>query len=271
VTTTKRYATEDGAAVLRVGDCREELKRLADGSVDLVVTDPPYNIGLDYHEGYDDGQPEDAFLAMLEGAMGQCLRVLKPGGGLFLFMGANLQAEALVLLKRLGFAWRNTIVWHQTFGQAQKKKFTPSWVAIHHVVKPGADFTFNADAVRVPSARLLRYNDRRANPKGKVPDDVWVLDPDRLRELLDPAGDVWLQSRVCGTFGERTGHVTQLPLPLVERIVRVASNPGELVLDPFAGSGTVLAAALRLGRHAYGVELSPETAALAWDRVTSRG
>jgi site-specific DNA-methyltransferase (adenine-specific) len=174
-----------------------------------------------------------------------------------------------VLLKRLGFAWRNTIVWHQTFGQAQQRKFTPSWVAIHYVVKRGGPFTFNADAVRVPSARQLRYNDRRANPRGKVPDDVWVLDPDRLRELLDPAGDVWLQSRVCGTFGERCGHVTQLPLPLVERIVKLASNPGGLVLDPFAGSGTVLVAARRLGRRYLGVELSEGTAELAWQRTQS--
>jgi DNA modification methylase len=72
------------------GNCLDVLPTLPDGTVDLVVTDPPYNIGLSYHDAYDDSQPADAFLAMLGAAMGQCHRVLKPGGGLFLFMGVNL-------------------------------------------------------------------------------------------------------------------------------------------------------------------------------------
>jgi site-specific DNA-methyltransferase (adenine-specific) len=255
-------------AELYVGDCREVLPALPDGGVDLIVTDPPYNIGLAYHDRYDDAQDAGAFLAMLEVALRQCLRVLRPDGSFFLFMGPDRQAEALVLLKRLGFTHRNTIVWHNTFGNSQRRKFTPSWTAIHYMVKDPAHFTFNAEAVRVPSARQLRYGDKRANAKGKVPDDVWVLLPqEQAPECFSPDSDLWLVSRVCGTFKERVGHVTQLPLALVERIVKVASNPGDMILDPFSGSATVLAAARRLGRRSVGIELSPQTAALAWGRL----
>jgi site-specific DNA-methyltransferase (adenine-specific) len=76
---------------------------------------------------------------------------------------------------------------------------------------------------------------------------------------------------VCGTFKERVGHVTQLPLALVERIVKVASNPGDLVLDPMCGTGTVLAASRRLGRGSIGIELSDETASLAQERLMQEG
>jgi DNA polymerase I-like protein with 3'-5' exonuclease and polymerase domains/DNA modification methylase len=253
---------------VRVGDCREVLATLPDGSADLAVTDPPYGIGLHYHDQYDDDQPAAEFLGLLEGALRQVYRVLKRAGSLFLFMGPKYQAEALVLLKHIGFHWRRTIAWHNTFGQAQQNNFTPTWTAIHYVVKDPQGYTFNADAVRVPSARQLLYNDKRASPRGKLPDDFWVLAGEaREAGFFSPEGDAWLESRVCGTFKERVGHVTQLPLTLVERIVKVASNPGDVVLDPFLGSGTVLVAAARPGRRGIGVELSEKTAALARERL----
>lgn len=252
---------------LVVGDCRTELTKIATESVDLVTTDSPYNIGLKYNDVYNDAQNPEAFLGMIRDALLQVRRVLKPNGSLFFFMGSEYQAECLVLLKWMGFHVRNTIAWYTTFGQAQQSKFTKSWVAIHYVTKHPTDFTFNADAVRVPSARQLRYGDKRANPNGKVPDDTWVLLPDeQAPECFDPASDLWLQSRLCGTFKERVGHATQLPLPLVERIVKVASNPGDLVLDPFAGTGTTLVAAMRLGRRSIGIEISPQTAEIAQRR-----
>ena len=102
----------------------------------------------------------------------------------------------------------------------------------------------------VPSARQTKYNDRRAAPGGKI------------------MGDVWQISRVCGTFHERVeGVPTQLPRELVSRIIGVSSNPGDLVLDPFAGSGTTLAVAKEMGRRAIGIELNAEYAAIAGGRV----
>jgi site-specific DNA-methyltransferase (adenine-specific) len=111
--------------------------------------------------------------------------------------------------------------------------------------------TFNADAVRVPSDRQTKYRDKRANPKGRVP------------------GDVWHVPRVCGTFRERRDHCCQTPEEVVERIIRVASNPGDLVVDPMCGTGTTLAVAKRLGRRYLGVELCEATADLARRRVVT--
>ena len=128
-------------------------------------------------------------------------------------------------------------------------------------------FTFNADAVRVPSARQTTYADRRANPVGKLPDDTWVLRPQEDERFFDPADDTWYVPRVCGTFKERGDHPCQMPLALLERIIRVASNPGDLVLDPFAGSGTTLAAAKKLGRDYLGIELSENYAERVRDRL----
>jgi site-specific DNA-methyltransferase (adenine-specific) len=253
-----------------VGDCRKVMSNFVAGSIDTCVTDPPFNLGVRYHDKYNDKQRDEVFLKeTLEPAVVQIRRVLKPTGSLFLFMGSGLQAEALVLLKKIGFHHRRTIAWYNTFGNCQQRNFTPSWTAIHYVTKHPANFTFNADAVRVSSARQLKYADRRANPKGKLPDDTWVL----LREhapkgCFDPDTNLWEESRVCGTFKERVDHVTQLPLPVVERIIRVASNPNDVILDPFAGSGTVIVAAQKLGRRGLGIELSEETAVLANERLS---
>jgi site-specific DNA-methyltransferase (adenine-specific) len=260
-----------------VGDCRRVLPQFGAGLVDLIVTDPPYAIGQNYGEHYDDGRGESAFLAMLEEALAALNRVLKADGSLFIVMGSNLQAEVLVLLKRLGFHWRRTIVWYETFGQAQQGNFTPSWRAIHYVTKDPKDFTFNADAVRVPSQRQLRYNDKRAKSGGKLPDDTWLLlrtwalVPDvQLPELQTGDNDLWLASRVCGTFHAKVDHVNQMPLPVLDRIIRVASHPGQLVLDPFAGTNTTGIAAAALGRRHIGVELSEQTARLARETFAER-
>jgi site-specific DNA-methyltransferase (adenine-specific) len=164
-------------------------------------------------------------------------------------------------LDALGLTMRNWIVWHYTFGVHCKLKFTRSHAHIFYYVADPKRFTFNADAVRVPSARQTTYADRRANPKGRVPDDTWVLRPQEEEERCFQAEmDTWYVSRVCGTFKERTGHPCQMPEAVLERIIRAASDPGDLVVDPFAGSGTTLATAYRLGRRYLGIELSAEYA-----------
>jgi site-specific DNA-methyltransferase (adenine-specific) len=127
--------------------------------------------------------------------------------------------------------------------------------------------TFNAQGVRVPSARQRIYHDRRANPRGKQPDNVWVLRPQEEPEAFRPDSDVWHVPRVAGTFRERLRHVCQMPIAVLERIVRLASSPGELVLDPFAGTGTTLVAAKRHGRGWLGIEKCAATAKLAQARL----
>jgi site-specific DNA-methyltransferase (adenine-specific) len=138
------------------------------------------------------------------------------------------------------------------------------------MVKDLKHFTFNASAVRVPSARQLVYGDGRANPMGRLPDDTWILRPQDIPWTFQPDEDTWYLPRINGTFKEREGwHGCQMPEQLLGRIIRACSNEGELVLDPFGGSGTTLAVAKKLGRRYLGYELSAEYAARIEKRLAS--
>lgn len=241
------------------GDCVERLAGLDAGSVDLVFADPPFNIGYDY-DVYDDRRAKRDYLAWADKWLEAAVRVLAPTGSFFLAIGDEFAAEHKVRLDELGLTLRNWIVWHYTFGVNCTKKFNRSHAHILYYVRdprPGG-FTFNADEVRVPSARMTTYADRRANPVGKLPDDTWVLRPQETDDHFQPESDTWYLPRVCGTFKERTGHPCQMPEAVLERIIRVASNPHDKVLDPFAGSGTTLAVAKKLGRRYLGFDLSED-------------
>jgi site-specific DNA-methyltransferase (adenine-specific) len=166
-------------------------------------------------------------------------------------------------------------VWHYTFGQQTKKMFAKSHTHILYFSKdkpnPGmTNLTFNADAVRVASARQTTYADSRANPKGKLPDDTWFLRPQEAAPhgYFEPGMDTWYESRVCGTFREREGwHGCQMPIAVLNRIILASSNPGEIVLDPFNGSGTTVVAAALLGRRFIGIDQSEEYVAYARKRL----
>ncbi|MBA4062860.1 MAG: site-specific DNA-methyltransferase [Isosphaera sp.] len=241
------------------GDCVEVLGRLPAGCADLVFADPPFNIGYDY-DVYDDRRGKADYLAWADRWLAAAVRVLKPTGAFFLAIGDEFAAEHKVRLDALGLTLRNWIVWHYTFGVSCTKKFNRSHAHIFYHVRDAKRCTFNADGVRVPSARQTTYADRRANSAGKLPDDTWVLRPQESGEHFRAGDDTWFVSRVCGTFRERTGHPCQMPEAVLDRIIRVATNPGDLVVDPFAGSGTTLAVAKKLGRRFLGVELSDEYA-----------
>jgi DNA modification methylase len=247
------------------GDCLVHLAQLREASVDLAFADPPFNIGYEY-DVYHDRHPRDAYLAWTDRWLAAVRRLLKPTASFYVAIGDEYAAEVKVRLDGLGLTLRNWIVWHYTFGVSCKQKFNRSHAHIFYYVVDPKRFTFNADAVRVPSARQTTYADRRANPAGKLPDDTWVLRPQEDGRFFRPGEDTWYFSRVCGTFKERTEHPCQMPEAVLERIIRVSSDPGDLVLDPFAGSGTTLAVAKRLGRGYLGVELSEEYA----DRIRQR-
>jgi site-specific DNA-methyltransferase (adenine-specific) len=241
------------------GDCLDVLGKVDAGSVDLVFADPPFNIGYEY-DVYQDKRAKRDYLAFADKWMAAVKRVLKPTGSFFLAIGDEFAAEHKVRLDDLGLNFRNWIVWHYTFGVNCKRKFNRSHAHIFYYTADAKNFTFNADDIRVPSARMTTYADRRANPVGKLPDDTWILRPQETEEHFDPESDTWNVSRVCGTFHERTGHPCQMPEAVLERIIRVASNPGDKVLDPFAGSGTTVAVAKKLGRKFLGIELSEQYA-----------
>ncbi|MFQ5495546.1 MAG: DNA-methyltransferase [Phycisphaerae bacterium] len=241
------------------GDCIEEMGKLEAGGVDLAFADPPFNIGYDY-DVYDDKRSCEDYLGWSRRWMAEVIRLLKPTGAFWLAIGDEYAAELKVMATReLGLTCRSWVVWYYTFGVHCKYKFARSHAHLFHFVKDAKRFTFHTDAIRVPSARQLVYGDGRANAKGRVPDDTWILRPQDLPDGFTADGDTWYFPRVCGTFKQRRGfHGCQMPEQLLGRIIKVCSNEGETVLDPFAGSGTTAAVAKKLGRPYLGIELSDE-------------
>ncbi len=253
-------------------NCITGMKRLPDGCVDLAFADPPFNIGYDY-DSYDDSREAREYLDWSKQWTGEVVRLLKPDGAFWLAIGDEFAAELKVMMTHEHrLHCRSWVVWYYTFGVNCKLKFTRSHTHIFHFVKHPKRFTFNADdpAIRIPSARQLVYGDRRANPKGRLPDDTWILRPQDLPEGFQPDEDTWYFSRVCGTFKERAGwHGCQMPEQLLGRVIRATSRPGELVLDPFGGSGTTLAVAKKLERRYLGFELSDEYSRQAGQRLAA--
>lgn len=256
------------------GDCIEGLERLEAGSVDLAFADPPFNIGYDY-DVYDDRSDAEQYLDWTRKWGEAVRRVLKPTGTFWLAIGDEYAAELKIIFqKHLGFTCRSWVIWYYTFGVNCTKKFSRSHAHLFHFVVDAKRFKFiNMDpAVRVPSARQLVYADSRADSNGRLPDDTWILRPQDLPEGFQAHEDTWYFSRVCGTFKERAGwHGCQMPEQLLGRIIRVSSDPGDLVLDPFSGSGTTLTVAKKLGRQWIGFELSPAYAAQAQIRLDAAG
>lgn len=281
------------------GDCIAQMNAWPEDSVDLVFADPPYNIGFKYDQ-YEDTMDCDKYIEWTKDWINGATRLLKPSGSMYILIGDEYAAETRLHLKALQqqgkLLFRNWIIWHYTFGQRCKAKFNRSHAHLFYCVgsaavnpktgKPRANltkktpFTFNYDAVAVPSARMTTYNDARQNPKGKLPDDTWVLKFPAMKDWhtrpqqaadegnFDVGWDTWYQSRLAGTFKEREQwHPCQLPEALLERIIRCSSNEGDLAFDPFAGSGTTLAVANRLGRHWLGCELSADYRKRALKRI----
>ena len=225
---------------IRQGDCVELLAGVEEPFADLIFADPPFNIGYKY-DVYEDRKAYDEYYAWTERWMGTCVeKALKPHGSFWVAIGDEYAAEVKRIGDGLGLHLRNWVIWHYTFGQNTKRKFARSHAHLFYWARHPREFTFNADAVRVPSARQTTYADKRAHPKGKLPDDTWSF------------------SRVCGTFKERVlWHPCQMPEKVLERIVAACSNSGDLVLDPFSGSGTTCVVAARLGRRYVGFDVSP--------------
>ena len=293
---------DDQLNTIHQGDCIAGMQSLAAECVDLAFADPPFNIGFDY-DVYNDELGREKYLDWSREWISGVHRVLKPDGTFWLAIGDEYAAELKILSQEVGFHTRSWVVWYYTFGVNCKYKFTRSHAHIFYFVKDPEKFTFRSDDLenRIPSARELVYNDKRANPKGRLPDDTWLIRPAKVvgeiiaadgtwsPEEIQPQPDkdqtftlrpqdiadcfqadenTWYFPRVAGTFKERQGfHGCQMPEQLLGRIIRCCSNERDIVLDPFSGSATTLAVAKKLNRKYLGFELSEDYVTYGQNRL----
>lgn len=249
----KAAAVQDEPAGWRIitGDCRAHLGITERAR--LIFADPPYNIGIDYGDGAKaDDLPRAEFVQFCSEWLAVCHSRLTDDGSLWVLIGDEFAAEMGCLLRDHEFHRRAWIKWYEAFGVNQPNNFNRCSRHVFYCVKNPKRFVFNPDAVNRPSDRQKKYGDRRADPSGKIWDDVWMI------------------PRLVGTASERIPDFpTQLPVELLTPIIGCASEPGDLVLDPFNGSGTTGAAALTAGRRYIGIEKSEEFARLSRLRLRS--
>lgn len=244
-------ANEVKDATIIHGDCLTELPKIPKASAQLVFADPPYNIGIDYGNGKDaDRLATEKYIGWCEQWMKACSRILTPDGSIWVMINDEWVSHFDLILKKLGLYRRNWIIWYETFGNNCTRKFNRCKRHILYYVKNEKDFIFNREAVSRLSDRQLKYNDKRANPNGKIWDDVWVV------------------PRVAGTHKERIKEFpTQVPLEIMRAIVGCAADAGDLVVDPFSGSATTGAAAIELGRPYVGIEEQSKFVELSRQRL----
>lgn len=262
-------ATRNGTALLpaeiHVGDCRELLPSLAPvkkSQVDLVFADPPFNWARNY-DRWHDKMPDQEYLDFTYAWIDLCCGALRPGGAIWINIPDDWAAEIVMHLKGAGFEMINWCVWHYRFGQNTTGRFINSKVHALYFLKPEEGEqkrTWNPEEILEVSDRRSVYFDARTENKRdgmpggfRVPMDVWY-------------GKFW--GRVQGNNKERRHyHDNQLPEVYLERVIRACSNPGDLVMDPFTGSGTTAVIARALGRKYIGTEFSPENAQFAAQRI----
>lgn len=244
---------------VRHGDCLDLLAGLPPAR--LIFADPPYNIGIDYGAGERaDKLPDNEYVAWCARWIRACADRLTDDGSLWVLMDNQYADYVGVTLRDAGLHRQDWIIWYETFGSNCQKRFNRCSRHLFHCTKHPSRYVFNREAVNRPSDRHTTYRDKRANPNGKNWDDVWGV------TRKDGSGSI---PRLCGTHRERIpGFPTQLPLALLRPIIGCASDPGDLVIDPFCGSATTGAAAIELGRSFIGIEKQARFVALARQRLT---
>lgn len=256
------YELKEPEARVYIGDCRELLPAIPEmraGAIDLVFADPPFNWNRAY-DRWDDSMPDKEYLEFTYTWLDLCIGALKPGGSFWVNIPDDWAAEIVVHLKQRGLAMRNWCIWHYRFGQNAVEKFISSKVHALYFVKGIAASTWNPHEVLEQSDRASTYFDPRTQSKRdgmpagmRVPLDVWY-------------GKFW--GRIQGNNKERRSyHDNQLPEVYLERVIRATSNEGDLVLDPFLGSGTTGVMAHALKRRFIGCEYSEENAKSAFERM----
>ncbi len=267
---------------LIAADCLDALPRLKAGSARLIYLDPPFNTGARRRAkagSYDDafGSPA-AYVAHMRPRLEAMLRVLASDGSLFFHCDWRMSPHIRLMLDDLfGLAeparpdrargvFVNQIIWHYGLGasKAARRLLTKHDVIFWYARSP--DYVFNALRDAPTPAMLDKY--RHVNAQGKR-----YMNAYGKRYVMKggkPLDDVWDMPAIAPTSRERVDYPTQKPLALLTRIVQLASNEEDVVLDPFCGSGTTLVAAQRLGRRWIGIDINPQAIEIARARLAAR-
>ena len=249
--------------IVHHADCLDALPALPAASVHLVVADPPYFRVL--KESWDNQWPDEpAYLDWSMRWLRAAMKMLVPGGLCYVFGQVGKREHVwLHLMSRMAseFEFHDLIIWDRAVGYDRRDSFAPAYEQILVLKQSGAGARFDKDAVREPydaATQALYLRDRR------------YADKEKRREYLERgkfATNLWRVPSLKGSSREKVGHPTQKPLALLERIVLSSSRAGDLVLDPFCGSGSALVAARKLGRCAMGIETDEKWVALARARL----
>ncbi len=235
-------------------DALEGIARLPDDSIDLVVADPPYNLGKDYGNA-SDKQESKEFLAWTEKWLSLIVPKIKQTGSLYIFTTWRYSPEIFVFLKS-HLTMINEIIWDRrvpSMGGSTRK-----YSSVHDTIgffAKSKDYYFDLDAVRVPYDEETKKARSRSIFVGKK----WL-------EVGYNPKDLWTVSRLHRIHSERENHPTQKPLEIVERIVKASCPEEGIVLDPFAGSGTTVAACLLNNRRYVAYEINTDY----FDTITKR-
>ena len=244
----------------------KSMSEVLDESVDLIVTSPPYNIDIQYGNKtkkgkvteskavkYSDKMEESEYRELLHAVFDECKRVLKKNGSIWIniknrYSNGEIITPFWIQEYFSDFTLKNLIVWNFDWGGSTNKRFAPRYEFVFWFTKDKNDYTFNLSDVSIPA---VNYR------------------PDRYKSQLKNPSDVWKIPMVSGNFLERTGHPAQYPEKLIERIVLAGTNKGDVVLDPFMGSGTTAVVAKKLGRKYIGYEIVPEYIEMSNTRLSN--
>ena len=246
------------------GHTSEKMSELPDKSVSLMVTSPPYNIDISYGNKWENGRlktskgkkykddlTEERYREMLCSVFEETKRVLKDDGQIWVniknrYVDGNIIPPFWILDFFQDMYLKNVIIWNFDWGGSTSKRFCSRYEYVFFFTKKKEDYTFNLEDVKIPA---LNYR------------------PERYKSQLKNPTDVWRISLVSGNSIERTEHPAQYPEELIERIIKVGTQVGDLVLDPFMGSGTTAVVAKRLGRKYVGYEIEQEYLDIAKKRL----
>ncbi|MBI5076971.1 site-specific DNA-methyltransferase [Candidatus Falkowbacteria bacterium] len=256
--------TEDSQSFDKIyfDDALDALPRILTCSVDLILTDPPYTIRKNFGRGTI-SKSDRQYQKWCEQWIIQCARILKTTGSIYICINWEASSVVQSILKKY-FIIRNRITWKREKGRGAKKNWKNNMEDIWFATKSNA-YTFNVNAVKIKKAVIAPYVDKNGKPK-----DWKKIDGRKIR-YTHPS-NIWTDLTVpFWSMPENTEHPTQKPEKLFERIILASSNKGDVVLDPFLGSGTTAVVAKKLGRKFIGFEIEKKYYILAKKRLSLLG